>query len=112
EGIGTALALSRLRPQHAQQLMGVHGRQLVAELNGTPCHKLTREHAVAQSIMRSRTFGEDTNEPHVLESAIATLTAQAAFALRKDGLLARRIGFFTNTSLHKPGYRRWVQEIN
>ena len=111
EGVSTAWALSQLRPQHAQQLMGIHGRQMVAELNGTSCHPLEREHKVAQSIMRGRTFGEDTNQMHVLESAIASMTTRAAFALRREGLLARRIGFFTETNRHKPGYRRWSPEI-
>jgi len=111
EGIGTALALARLRPQHAQQLMGVHGRQLVTELNGTACHPLAREHEAAKSIVRSRTFGEDISEAHILESAIATLGAQAAFKLRSESLLAKRIGFFTNTNRHKPGYRRWMREL-
>jgi len=111
EGIATALTLSELRPQHAQQLMGIHGRQLVAELNGVSCHPLTREHEPAKSIMRSRTFGEDTEEAYVLESAIATMGTQAAFALRRGHLLAKRVGFFMNTNRHKPGYRRWTQEI-
>jgi DNA polymerase V len=111
EGAGNALALSQLRPQRAQQLMGIHGRQMVAELNGTSCYELAREHDPAKSIMRSRTFGEDTNQGHVLESAIATLGAQAAFALRRGGLLARRIGFFTSTNRHKPGYRQWAPEL-
>jgi DNA polymerase V len=111
EGVGTALKLAELRPQRAQQLMGIHGRQMVSELNGTACYGLTSEQAAAQSIMRSRTFGEDTSEAHVLESAIATMAAQATFKLRREGLLARRIGFFTNTNRHKPGYRRWVREL-
>ncbi len=111
EGVATALALSELRPQHAQQLMGVHGRQLVAELNGSSCHPLARERQPAKSIMRSRTFGEDTEQAHVLESAIATMGTQAAFALRRGGLLAKRVGFFMNTNRHKPGYRQWVQEV-
>jgi len=111
EGIGNAWALARLRPGRVGQIMGVHGRQLVAELNGTSCSPLEREDSVAKSIMRSRTFGEDTAAAHVLESAIATLGSQAAFRLRKAGLLARRIGFFTETNRHKPGYRRWVQEL-
>lgn len=111
EGVSTALALARLRPQYAQQLMGAHGRQLVTELNGTACHGLTRERAAAKSILRSRTFGEDTHEAHVLEAAIAAMAAQATFKLRREGLLAKRIGFFTNTNRHKPGYRRWVQEL-
>ncbi|HEX3569128.1 MAG TPA: Y-family DNA polymerase [Candidatus Saccharimonadales bacterium] len=111
EGVGTALALAELRPQRAQQLMGVHGRQMVAELNGTSCHALELTSKVAKSIMRSRTFGEDTNQQHVLEAAIASLGSQAAFRLRRAGLLARRIGLFTMTNRHKPGFRRWVQEI-
>jgi DNA polymerase V len=111
EGIGTAWALAGLLPQYAQQLMGIHGRQLVAELNGTACHGLTREQKAAQSILRSRTFGEDTHEAHVLESAIASMAARTAYQLRREGLLAKRIGFFTNTNRHKPGYRRWVREV-
>jgi DNA polymerase V len=111
EGVSNAWQFANMRPQHAQQLIGVRGRQMVAELNGTACFGLTREHEPAKSIMRSRTFGEDTGQAHVLESAIATLGAQAAYTLRRQGLIARRIGFFTNTSRHKPGYRSWVREL-
>ncbi|HYH75717.1 MAG TPA: Y-family DNA polymerase [Candidatus Saccharimonadales bacterium] len=111
EGIGTALSLSTMRPQYAQQLMGIHGRQLVAELQGISCHKLEPVHDPAQSIMRSRTFGEDTNQAHVLEAAIATLGAQAAFRLRREKLLAKHIGLFVDTNKHKPGFRRWVRDI-
>jgi len=110
DGVSSALAMARMRPQRAQQLMGIHGRQMVAELNGTSCYPLAREHDSAKSIMRGRTFGEDTNKQHVLESAIATLAAQAAFKLRREGLLVRRIGFFTHTNRHKPGYRSWSHE--
>lgn len=110
DGVGTALQLARTRPQRAQQLMGIHGRQMVAELNGVSCLPLTREHDSAKSIMRGRTFGEDTSQQHVLESAIANLTAAAAYKLRREKLLARRVGFFMNTNRHKPGYRSWVHE--
>lgn len=111
EGVGTAWGLATMRPQHAQQLMGIHGRQMVSELNDVACIGLTPEHDPAKSIMRSRTFGEDTTETYVLEAAVATLGAQAAFKLRQEGLLARRIGFFANTNRHKPGYQRWVHEL-
>lgn len=111
EGLGTALHIAQLRPQRAQQLMGIRGRQLVTELNGTACFPLERERKVAKMISRGRTFGEDTNQAHVLESAIASMTARAAFALRQDKLLTRRIGFFTETSRFKPGYRRWAPEV-
>jgi len=111
EGVSTALGLASMRPQRAQQLMGIHGRQMVAELNGTACYGLTAEHAAAKSIMRSRTFGEETHDAHALESAVANMTARAAFHLRSQKLLARRIGFFTATNRHKPGYRRWTREV-
>lgn len=111
EGISNALALAQMRPRRAQQLMGIRGRQTVTELNGTSCFGLALEGDSAQSIMRSRTFGEDTNQAFALESAIASMTARAAFSLRRDDLLAGRIGFFTETSRHKPGYRRWTRDI-
>jgi DNA polymerase V len=112
EGVSTALGLATMRPQHAGQLMGVHGRQMVAELNGTSCYQLAPEHQAAKSIMRSRTFGEDTNQAHVLEAAIANMAARAGFHLRSQKLLARRIGLFTCTNKHKPGYRRWAREVH
>jgi DNA polymerase V len=111
EGIHNALNLANMRPQHAQKLMGIHGRQLVAELNGISCYPLEREHKAAKSIMRGRTFGEDTNQAHVMESAIASMATRATYSLRCDNLLARRIGFFTETNRHKPGYRRWAPEL-
>ncbi|HEU4913960.1 MAG TPA: Y-family DNA polymerase [Candidatus Saccharimonadales bacterium] len=111
EAVGTAWALSRLSPRRAQQLMGINGRKMVSELNGISCYGLSPEHDPAKSILRSRTFGEDTNQMHVLEAAIATLSAQACFALRRENLLARRIGIFTNTNRNKPGYRQWTREI-
>jgi DNA polymerase V len=112
EGVATAFGLANMRPQHAQQLMGIHGRQMVAELNGTSCYDLTPEHAAAKSIMRSRTFGEDTNQAYVIEAAIASMAASAGFHLRSQKLLARRIGLFTCTNKHKPGYRRWARELS
>jgi DNA polymerase V len=111
EGVGTAYSLSQMRPTRAQQLMGIRGRQTVAELGGTSCHHLESLHEPAKSIMRSRTFGEDTNQAYVLEAAIATLGAQAAYRLRREKLLARRIGIFTNTNRHKPGFRTWSREL-
>lgn len=111
-GLSTALHVARLRPQYAQQLMGIHGRQLVSELNGISCHSLAAQERVAKSIMRSRTFGEDTHEAHVLEAAIASLATSAAHRLRLEHLLARRIGLFTMTNKHKPGYQRWTREIS
>jgi DNA polymerase V len=111
EGFSTALHIARMRPQYATQLMGVRGRQLVSELNGEACHPLEQQGKIAQSILRSRTFGEDTHQAHVLEAAIASLGSSAAWQLRRHHLLAQRIGVFANTNRHKPGYRKWSREI-
>ena len=111
EGLGSALALSRVRPQRAQQIMGVRGRQLVSELNGMSCFPLEHEAVIRQSLARTRMFGEDTSAFHVLEAAIATLTAQAAGRLRSEQLLAKQAAFFITTNKHKPGYRRWTREV-
>ena len=65
-----------------------------------------------QSLALTRMFGEDTSALHVLEAAIASLTAQAADRLRGENLLARRAAFFLTTNRHKPGYRRWTREVH
>ncbi len=106
EGIHNALGLSRLPPRQAGQLMGVHGRQLVAELNGQVCHPLERFGRIRQTVMKGRMFGEDTDRPDVIEAAIASLTARAAACLRREGLLARHASLSLTTDRHKPGYRR------
>ncbi len=110
EGVHDALQLSQLRPQHAQQLMGIHGRQLVAELNGLSCYPLEREGKAQKSIARTRTFGEDTGDIGSLEAALASFAAKAAFRLRVDHQLARRAGVFATTNKHKPGYQVWRRE--
>ncbi len=105
EGVFNALDLSQMRPQLAQALMGVHGRQMVAELNGTACYRLETFGRVRQSVMHGRLFGEDTNNFQVVESAIASLTARAAFRLRRENLLARDAVVSLSTNRHKPGYQ-------
>lgn len=111
EGILTALDLSQMRPKHAQKLMGIHGRQLVAELNGVSCHPLVREGKPAQSIASTRTFGEDTGDINAIEAAITTFVATASFRLRRSQQLTRKASLFISTNKHKPGYATWSQEI-
>jgi DNA polymerase V len=105
EGIYNALDVAQLRPRFAQQLMGIHGRQLVAELNGQVCHPLAAFGRVRQTIMHGRQFGEDTSNFAVIEAALASLGARAAFGLRRDGLLARQALIHLNSNRHKPGYQ-------
>jgi DNA polymerase V len=106
EGIYNALDVARMRPRQAQQLMGINGRQLAAELNGQACHPLEAYGRVRQTVMKGRMFGEDINQFPVIEAAIASLTARATLALRREGLMTRSASLNLSTDRHKPGYRR------
>lgn len=104
-GISSALDLSKLSPSAGRQLIGsVHGEQLVRELGGQSCFPLEREAGLQKSIARTRTFGEDVNDFHVLEAAINNFVARAAFRLRNEGQLAKRAHVFITTNRNKPGY--------
>ena len=111
EGVHSALDLRQFSSKRASQLMGVHGRQLVAELNGITCLPLQKYHKPQQQIMRGRQFGEDTSQFHVIESAVASLTAKAAVHLRHEKRLARQAAVIIRTNRHKPGYRQLSQVV-
>ncbi len=111
EGVANATDLANLRSARARQLMGVHGAQMVLELNGTSCIPLERQHKPQKMISRGRTFGEDTNQAHVVEAALASFAAQSAFRLRQSQQLTRRVSIFLNTDRHKPSYRQWGSEV-
>ncbi len=111
EGINNGLDVANLQPRRAQQLMGIHGRQMVAELNGVSCYPLELEGKLPQSISVTRTFGEDTSDPAVIEAALATFTNSAAFKLRRSNQLTRKASIFMTSNKHKPGYTRWHKEV-
>ena len=111
EGVATALALRQFSSKRASQLMGVHGRQLVAELNNISCHTLERIQKPQTTITRGRQFGMDTSELSVVESAIASLGARAAARLRRGEQLARGAAIIIRTNRHKPGYRALTKSV-
>lgn len=111
EGIATAQDIATMRPQYAQELMGIHGRQLTLELNGIACYPLQKTHKPAKSIAVTRTFGQDTNQFYIIESALTTFATKAAYRLRVSNQLTKRLGFFMTTSRHKPGYVSQSAEV-
>lgn len=111
EGIYNALDLAQTRPRFANQLMGVHGRQLVAELNGICCHPLEVFGKIRQTVMNGRMFGHDTSRFEVIEAAIASLAARAAYCLRREGLRARGAALSLSTDRHKPGFIAQKQHL-
>ncbi len=112
EGLFTAADMIKLRPQLAQSLMGIHGRQLVAELQGMSCLSLQKTSKPAQSIANTRTFGEDTNQFQVLEAAVASFVANTARKLRASHQLTTKAGIFIATNKHKPGFQTKVENIH
>ena len=112
EGVHTALSLSQLAPGRARQLMGLAGLQMVHELNGLSCHGFNPIREPHQTIMRSRTFGEDTRDQPAVEAAIASMAARAAREAREERQLARKAVLFLSTSRFKPGYQAWYEEVS
>lgn len=106
-GVHTAYDLQQLSPGRALQLMGVHGQQMQRELSGMSCLPLEGQRKTRQSVMHGRMFGQDTNDPLIIEAALAHLTTRATRQLRHDSLLARRAVVSLSSNRHKPGYRRF-----
>ncbi len=111
EGVHTALDLRTMNYHRAQQLMGIHGRHLVYELNGVSCLPFMAQPKSQQMIMRGRQFGEDTHQLQVIESATASLAARAATILRREKQLARQACLILQTNRLKPGYQRIVETV-
>lgn len=112
EGVATAADLAHMRPQRAGQLMGVHGKQMQAELNGTNCLGLQQRTKPQQVISRGRQFGQDTRDLSVIEAAIAALTARACAELRRERQLATGASLTLRTNRNKPGYSRVQQSVH
>lgn len=111
DGIHTALSLRTMSPKRAQQIMGIHGRHMVYELNGVACLPLMQDHKSQQMVSRGRQFGEDTNEGYIIESAVTTLSTRAAAILRREHQLASRATVILQTNKYKPGYQQVSREV-
>lgn len=101
-----------MSPGYGRQLMGIHGRQMISELNGLSCHPMEAFGRIRQTVMKGRLFGRDTSDFNVIEAALASLTARAAFAIRREGLAARTASLSLSTNRHKPGYERQTAIVN
>jgi DNA polymerase V len=112
EHIATALDMKHMPLALAGQLMGVHGKQLVHELNGTSCYAFSPEHNPRKSIMRGRTFGEETSDFGVIEAAIANQAVAAAQRLRRNHSVVATASVYISTSRHKPGYQQLAATVD
>ncbi len=111
-GLATSYDIAKLPTRMARQLFGgVRGEQIVRELNSEACWPISLSSKLAQSIARTRTFGEDTNQFFELESAVASFATQAAFRLRLSHQLTKKAELFLTTNRNKPNYRKFSLEV-
>ncbi|MEL6614102.1 MAG: Y-family DNA polymerase [Bacteroidota bacterium] len=109
-GGSTAAKLSRMPDRVLRQRFNVVLLRTAMELRGISCLPLEQAPVTRQTLVKSRSFGEPTNEMRELSQAVATHASRAAEKLRREGLVAGRISAFATTKRfgqgpHRTGHR-------
>ena len=98
-GVRTAAQLAGVGDAWARKnLGGVVGARLLHELRGFSCSGVVVEPDVRKSVCKSRSFGQVLVEMEQVAGAVATHTSRAGEVLRHDGLAARLLTVFVETS--------------
>ena len=97
-GIHSVYQLSRTPERWVKKHLTVVGLRLVLELRGVSCLPLDMAPAPKKSIARSRAFGRPVESAEDLRQAVATYTASAAQALRRQQSVAACIQVHIETS--------------
>ena len=95
-GARTARDLAALPDAVLLRELNVVGLRTAMELRGVSCVVLD-DAPVRQTMIRSRSFGEPVSDLATLRRAVATHAARAGEKLRREGLVAGRIGAFVTT---------------
>lgn len=111
-GFSNAWDVAQVDPTQGRKLFGsVSGERLVRELRGESCLQLDTIGEPQKMISATRTFGQDTNQPHVIEASLASFATRAANRLRRQNSSTSRVSIFMTTNRHKPNYRKFYKEI-
>lgn len=111
-GFANAWQLQQIDPLSGQRLFrSVVGERLVRELRGECCLPLETIGEPQKTISATRTFGQDTNQTYIIESALASFATRAANRLRRQNSSAGKVSIFLTTNRHKPNYRKFYKEI-
>ncbi|QJX47838.1 Y-family DNA polymerase [Hymenobacter taeanensis] len=98
-GVRTAAELAGVSDVWARKnLGGVVGARLLLELRGVPCASVVVEDEARKSLACTRSFGQPLSELTDLAGAVATHVARAGEKLRQQGLAARLLTVFVETS--------------
>ncbi|MEK9195972.1 MAG: DUF4113 domain-containing protein, partial [Patescibacteria group bacterium] len=110
--IGNAYEITQSNKSTIRSILGsIVGERIFLELSGTPCYEIESTNKPQKVISATRTFGHDTDQAYVVESALADLTARACHNLRKDRQLARKISIFVSSNRFKESYTSSSQSI-
>ena len=98
-GIRTAAQLAGVGDAWARKnLGGVVGARMLHELRGFPCSSVTVEDEARKSLCCSRSFGQVLTRVEDVAGALATHAARAGEKLRAQGMAARMLTVFIETS--------------
>ncbi|MCC3154597.1 Y-family DNA polymerase [Hymenobacter sp. BT770] len=98
-GIRTAAQLAGVGDAWARKnLGGVVGARMLHELRGFPCSSVTVEDEARKSLCCSRSFGQVLTQLEDVAGAVATHAARAGEKLREQGMAARLLTVFIETS--------------
>ncbi|PAP75089.1 Y-family DNA polymerase [Rubrivirga marina] len=110
-GYGTAAKLAGAPDAVIRRRFNVVLLRTVYELRGMACVRDGDGPVERKTMVRSRSFGEPVEDLETIRRAVATHAARAAEKLRREGLVAGRVGAFCTTKGHGPGPHRtgWVE---
>ena len=98
-GIRTAAQLAGVGDAWARKnLGGVVGARMLHELRGFPCSNVTVEDEARKSLCCSRSFGQVLTRLEDMAGAVATHATRAGEKLRAQGMAARLLTVFIETS--------------
>lgn len=107
-GVHTAKDLRDAEDKWIRQKMTVVGQRTVWELRGTSCIPMELVAPDKKAICHARSFGRLLDKKEEMQEALSLYASQAAFKLRRAGLVGRTLCVFLETNpfrSHDPQYR-------
>lgn len=110
-GYSTAAKLAEAPDAVIKSRFNVVLLRTVYELRGTACVRDGEGPVERKTMVRSRSFGEPVEDLETIRQAVATHVARAAEKLRREGLVAGRVGAFCTTKGYGAGPHAsgWVE---
>lgn len=102
-GISTALQLRDASDKFVDHYLTSIGHKTVLELRGFSCIELDEAPSTKKSIVTSKSFGKQVNDPEELREAVSTYITRSAEKLRAQKCVAGHLMVFLSTNRFKEG---------